>query len=125
VPTVEFPPAIPFTDQVTDVFFVPVTVAENCTVAPTRISAFEGATATSAAGASSEGLEPPARLQPVLKESASATIAIIAKNLAGNSFAILMVLIPLLDGPGWPSHPYVGATEFRMPTKPECTLAAD
>src|SRR5207248_2682594 len=32
VPTVEFPPAVPFTDQVTAVLVVPVTAALNCSV---------------------------------------------------------------------------------------------
>ncbi|MBK5295264.1 MAG: hypothetical protein JJE04_26755 [Acidobacteriia bacterium] len=33
VPTVEFPPAIPFTDQVTPVFVALLTLAVNCFVA--------------------------------------------------------------------------------------------
>ncbi len=33
VPTVEFPPAIPFTDQVTPVFAALLTLAVNCLVA--------------------------------------------------------------------------------------------
>jgi hypothetical protein len=46
VPTVEFPPMILFTSQVTAVFDVPVTVAVNCCVPPTTTVADEGETLT-------------------------------------------------------------------------------
>ena len=42
VPTVLFPPVKPFTDQVTAVFVVPLTVAENCWVWPTSRDALVG-----------------------------------------------------------------------------------
>lgn len=42
VPTVEFPPVMPFTFQVTAVFEVFDTVAENCLVRPTRTVALVG-----------------------------------------------------------------------------------
>ena len=35
VPTVELPPAIPFTAQFTALFIAPVTLAANCCVCPT------------------------------------------------------------------------------------------
>jgi hypothetical protein len=46
VPTVELPPATPFTDQETAVLVVPVTVATNCTVVPASIDASVGETDT-------------------------------------------------------------------------------
>ena len=42
VPTVEFPPVMPFTFQVTAVFVVFETVAVNCLVRPTRTVALVG-----------------------------------------------------------------------------------
>jgi hypothetical protein len=50
VPTVAFPPATPFTDHVTAVFAVFVTVAVNCCVAPTATLGAAGATVTPIAG---------------------------------------------------------------------------
>jgi hypothetical protein len=46
VPSVALPPAVPFTDQVTFVFVLPVTVAVNACVAPARKVALAGATTT-------------------------------------------------------------------------------
>ena len=46
VPTVELPPATPFTDQVTAVLVVPVTVAVNCTLVPAGVVESVGATVT-------------------------------------------------------------------------------
>lgn len=46
VPTAAFPPAIPFTLQVTDVFEVPVTVAVKVCVCPRNNEAFPGRTLT-------------------------------------------------------------------------------
>jgi len=46
VPTVEFPPAMPFTVHVTAVLDVPVTVAVNCCVAPSESDALAGVMAT-------------------------------------------------------------------------------
>jgi hypothetical protein len=46
VPTVASPPAIPFTDQVTVVVLLPVTVAVNCCVWPTPTVTAEGETET-------------------------------------------------------------------------------
>ena len=47
VPSVPLPPATPLTDQVTDVFEVPVTTAENCVGgSPGRTVAVAGARAT-------------------------------------------------------------------------------
>jgi hypothetical protein len=46
VPTAAFPPAIPFTLQVTDVLDVPVTVAVNICVCPRNKDAFPGRTLT-------------------------------------------------------------------------------
>ena len=53
VPRAEEPPAALFTDQVTELLLVPVTVAEKVREAPARIFAVAGATvtATTAAGA--------------------------------------------------------------------------
>ena len=42
VPSVEFPPVMPFTDQVTAVLEVPLTVAVNCCVCPTWTDALVG-----------------------------------------------------------------------------------
>ena len=55
VPTVELPPATPFTAQVTVVFEDPVTVALNCCVLPSRTFALAGDTETVTEG----GNEPP------------------------------------------------------------------
>ena len=46
VPTVALPPAMPFTDQVTAVLVVPVTVAENVCVSPARMLGPLGVTLT-------------------------------------------------------------------------------
>ena len=46
VPTVEFPPVMPFTLQVTAVFVLPVTLAVNCFVVPLVTLANEGDIAT-------------------------------------------------------------------------------
>jgi hypothetical protein len=46
VPTLEFPPVAPFTDQVTLVFVVPETVAVNCCVFPAAKVAVVGETDT-------------------------------------------------------------------------------
>jgi hypothetical protein len=45
-PTVELPPATPFTDQVTAVLVVPVTVAVNSTVDPAVVEESAGETVT-------------------------------------------------------------------------------
>jgi hypothetical protein len=50
VPTVAFPPATPFTDQVTDVLLLPLTEDVNCCVFPTWRAAWVGETATETAG---------------------------------------------------------------------------
>ena len=49
VPTVEFPPVTPSTDQVIVGFACPLTVAVNCWVVPAIITAFAGEMANSAA----------------------------------------------------------------------------
>ena len=46
VPTVELPPVTPFTDQVTAVLVVPVTVAAYCTMVPVGVEESVGATLT-------------------------------------------------------------------------------
>jgi hypothetical protein len=46
VPTIAEPPAVPLTDQVTEVFVVPETAAENAWVSPVRMFALGGATPT-------------------------------------------------------------------------------
>src|SRR5258708_10445165 len=46
VPFVLSPPGVPFTDQFTDWFVVPVTVAKNCWVSPVRTVAVVGVTVT-------------------------------------------------------------------------------
>ena len=46
MPSVAFPPATPFTDHVTAVLLVPVTVAVNCCFTPARICTVAGATFT-------------------------------------------------------------------------------
>src|SRR5258708_13147692 len=46
VPFVLSPPGVPFTDQFTDWFSVPVTVAKNCWVSPVRTVAVVGVTLT-------------------------------------------------------------------------------
>lgn len=51
VPAVEFPPARPFTDQVTEVLLVPVTDAVNGCPAPARTLALVGAIDTATPGA--------------------------------------------------------------------------
>ena len=53
VPTTEEPPAVPFTDQETAVLLVPVTVAENVSIAPARMLAVAGVTTTAMAGVGS------------------------------------------------------------------------
>jgi hypothetical protein len=45
VPTVEFPPAFPFTSQLTEVLLVPEMLAENCCVLPSWTIALVGVTA--------------------------------------------------------------------------------
>jgi hypothetical protein len=45
-PTVELPPATPFTDQVTAVLALPVTLAVNCTVDPAVADESIGETVT-------------------------------------------------------------------------------
>ncbi len=50
VPTFELPPAIPLTVQVTPVFDVPLTVAENCFVCKSCTDALEGRTVTMIGG---------------------------------------------------------------------------
>src|SRR5271165_4092213 len=64
LPTVEFPPAIPLTSQVTNRFVVPVTVAENCCVASTITLALEGVTCTLKPGGVVTAFDG-SRLQPV------------------------------------------------------------
>jgi hypothetical protein len=56
VPTVELPPAVPFTCQVTVVFAVPVTVPKNCFVAPGLTVTDAGVTVTVICGG---GVLPP------------------------------------------------------------------
>jgi hypothetical protein len=51
VPTVEFPPAVPLTDQVTVLSLSPVTVAVNCCTWPAATNAVAGETVTAAAEA--------------------------------------------------------------------------
>ena len=51
VPTVEFPPVVLLTCQVTAVFAVPVTEAENCWVASTASETVVGEIVTAIAGA--------------------------------------------------------------------------
>ena len=51
----EFPPAIPFTFQVTERFVVFVTVAVNCCVAPSTTDALDGETLTPIAGGGGGG----------------------------------------------------------------------
>jgi hypothetical protein len=46
IPTVEFPPATPFTVHVTPVFEVPVTFAVNCCVLPSNTLELEDETVT-------------------------------------------------------------------------------
>jgi len=46
VPFVVSPPGVPFTDQVTDWFVVPVTVAKNCWESPVRTVIVTGVTLT-------------------------------------------------------------------------------
>jgi hypothetical protein len=50
VPTVEFPPAMPLTLQVTAVFVVPLTVAVNCCVWETTTDALTGDNVMDTAG---------------------------------------------------------------------------
>jgi hypothetical protein len=50
VPSVEKPPAVPFTDQETAVLAVPVAAAENVNVVPVRMLAVAGATTTAMDG---------------------------------------------------------------------------
>ena len=57
VPTVEFPPAMPLTFQVTAVFVVFVTVALNCWVPPRKTVAFGGETLTLIGGGGGGGGE--------------------------------------------------------------------
>ena len=67
VPTALFPPALPFTPQLTAVLVVPVTVAVNCCVPPKGTVAAEGPMLTAMAGGGGggggEGL-PPVAPQP-------------------------------------------------------------
>src|SRR5271154_3575175 len=51
VPSVAFPPSIPFTFQVTAVSVIPVTVAVNCCAAPAATFTFDGAPETTASAA--------------------------------------------------------------------------
>lgn len=58
VPTLELPPAIPLTVQVTAVFDVPVTLAVNCCVCPRNTEAVEGVTlAVTPGGGGAAGAE--------------------------------------------------------------------
>ena len=54
----EFPPLTPSTDQVTDVFADPVTVAANCVAAPAAIFAEVGLRATITVGLELEEVPP-------------------------------------------------------------------
>jgi hypothetical protein len=79
VPSVEELPAVPFTDQETAVLLVPVTAAENVSVAPARMLAVAGVTTTAmdefGAGAGDLVDEGPA---PELQDAKENTIAKIA-----------------------------------------------
>ena len=69
VPTVEFPPAMPLTFQVTAVFVVFVTVALNCWVPPRKTVAFEGDTLTLMGGGGGGGeLFSPVTPQPAAEK---------------------------------------------------------
>jgi hypothetical protein len=68
VPRVEEPPAILFTNQVTEVFGVPETVTENAAELPARTLAVEGETATATAGTGGGCLPP--ELEEALPQAA-------------------------------------------------------
>ncbi len=72
----EFPPPTPFTDHVTLVFELPVTVAANCCVCPRKIAAVPGDTETVVVGVGGgevppEDGEPPALPHPASVNAAS------------------------------------------------------
>ena len=72
VPTDEFPPVLPFTDQVTPVFVVPVTVAVNCCCSPRNTDTAAGETETVTEGGGGGLLDeedPPAVPQPTSQKA--------------------------------------------------------
>ena len=73
VPTLEFPPAIPLTLQVTLVLVVLVTVAANCCVAPRKTEAVGGKTLTLTVGGGGGGGAgfPPLVPQPIAAPAAT------------------------------------------------------
>ena len=58
VPSVALPPAVEFTDQVTLLFVLPLTVAANASFAPARIVAVAGVTVTPLVPPSGGSVEP-------------------------------------------------------------------
>ena len=99
VPTVELPPAIPFTDQATVWSLIPVTVAANCSLSPARIWALGGVTETSAVAVVVVvvvwGVLEFKRLQPVANRSARLVAAAKPRNLQGKFVAVLIAVEPL------------------------------
>jgi hypothetical protein len=89
---VEFPPCTPFTDQVTEVLVVPVTVAENCCVFPVcrELEVGEIETATVGGGAM---IETPALA--VLVESAALLAVTVTEPPEGTDTGA--VYIPLVE----------------------------
>ena len=105
VPTVALPPAVPFTDQVTAVLSVPVTVAVNCTGVPTGVSVSVGATATVAftAGAVIVTMAAPKGL--VSAELMAFTVIVAGLGtVAGAVYNPEVLMVPTVEFP--PSMPF-------------------
>ena len=90
VPRVVFPPAVPFTDQVTLGFELPVTVAENCAVWPTKRDALAGVMETATAGAVVAADPPPPPPQWIRTTAGRAIRA--ARSALENTFPIMAAL---------------------------------
>jgi hypothetical protein len=117
VPCVEFPPATPFTSQLTPVFGVPLTVEINCCVRDTSTDALPGDTDTETVATTVT----PAR--PLWLVLLMAMIVVFA-GLGGTDGAVytpLFEIVPRIEFPPWmPFTLHVYVAGFLEPP-PVCT----
>lgn len=100
VPAEALPPTTPFTNQSTEVFVVPLTVAANCFVPPGANEAEVGETATDtvAGGAVIETEAFAALVVSALLRAVTVTVGV-AGTAAGAVYTPLDVMVPLVELP--------------------------